>query len=239
MTSLAAAPASPELLFSRADGRPAGWAVSPGLVPYPEALAAMDRRAEAIAAGEAEEVVWLLEHPPLYTAGVSARPADLLAPDRFPVFESGRGGQYTYHGPGQRVAYVMLDLRARQRDVRAFVAALEAWIIAALDGLGVTGEVRPGRVGVWVDRTAPAREDKIAAIGVRLRRWVSLHGVSLNVAPDLSHFEGIVPCGIREHGVTSLADLGVPATFDLADAALRAAFESTFGPTSPASPPSA
>jgi lipoyl(octanoyl) transferase len=200
-------------------------------------MTAMDRRADAIAAGEAEEVVWLLEHPPLYTAGVSARPADLLAPDRFPVFESGRGGQYTYHGPGQRVAYVMLDLRARRRDVRAFVAALEAWIIGALDGLGVAGAVRPGRVGVWVERATPAREDKIAAIGVRLRRWVSLHGISLNIAPDLSHFEGIVPCGIREHGVTSLADLGVPATFDRADAALRAAFESTFGPTAPASPP--
>jgi lipoyl(octanoyl) transferase len=237
MTSLAA-PAAPELLFGRADGRPAGWAVSPGLVPYPEALAAMDRRAEAIAAGEAEEVVWLLEHPSLYTAGVSAKPEDLLLPDRFPVFESGRGGQYTYHGPGQRVAYVMLDLRERRRDVRAFVAALEAWIIAALDGLGVASAVRPGRVGVWVERTARPRDDKIAAIGVRLRRWVSLHGISLNVAPDLAHFEGIVPCGIREHGVTSLADLGVPATLELADAALRAAFESTFGSTTPASPPS-
>jgi lipoyl(octanoyl) transferase len=199
----------------------------------------MDHRAEAIAAGEAEEIVWLLEHPPLYTAGVSSKPSDLLTPDRFPVFQSGRGGQYTYHGPGQRVAYVMLDLRERRRDVRAFVAALEAWIIAALYGLGVAGAVRPGRVGVWVERTAPAREDKIAAIGVRLRRWVSLHGISLNVAPDLSHFEGIVHCGIREHGVTSLADLELPATFDLADAALRTAFESTFGPTAPASPPCA
>jgi lipoyl(octanoyl) transferase len=236
MTSIAVARPA---LFTRVDGRPAGWAVSSGLVPYPEALAAMDRRAEAIAAGEAEEIVWLLEHPPLYTAGVSAKPGDLLLPDRFPVFESGRGGQYTYHGPGQRVAYVMLDLRARQRDVRAFVAALEAWIIAALDELGVAGAVRPGRVGVWVDRSAPAREDKIAAIGVRLRRWVSLHGISLNVAPDLTHFDGIVPCGIREHGVTSLDDLGAPATLDLADAALRAAFESIFGPTTPASPPSA
>jgi lipoyl(octanoyl) transferase len=234
MTSIAAARPA---LFARADGHPAGWAVTSGPVPYPDAMAAMARRAEAIAAGEAEEVVWLLEHPPLYTAGVSAKATDLLVADRFPVFESGRGGQYTYHGPGQRVAYVMLDLRARQRDVRAFVAALESWIIAALDELGVAGAVRPGRVGVWVERTAPPREDKIAAIGVRLRRWVSLHGISLNVAPDLSHFEGIVPCGIREHGVTSLADLGVPATLDLADAALRAAFQSTFGPTIPAPPP--
>jgi lipoyl(octanoyl) transferase len=223
--------------FARADGRPAGWVVSPGLVPYPHAVAAMGARAEAIAAGEAEELVWLLEHPSLYTAGVSARPADLLAPDRFPVFESGRGGQYTYHGPGQRVAYVMLDLRARRRDVRAFVAALETWIIAALADLGVAGAVRPGRVGVWVQRTAPPREEKIAAIGVRLRRWVSLHGISLNVAPDLSHFEGIVPCGIREHGVTSLADLGAPAAMDLVDSALLTAFESTFGLTTPAPPP--
>jgi lipoyl(octanoyl) transferase len=227
----------PDPDFVRADGRPAGWAVSRGLVPYPHAAAAMGARAEAIAAGEAEELVWLLEHPSLYTAGVSARPADLLAPDRFPVFESGRGGQYTYHGPGQRVAYVMLDLRARRRDVRAFVAALETWIIAALADLGVAGAVRPGRVGVWVQRIAPPREEKIAAIGVRLRRWVSLHGISLNVAPDLSHFEGIVPCGIREHGVTSLADLGAPAAMDLVDAALLTAFESTFGPTTPAAPP--
>jgi lipoyl(octanoyl) transferase len=234
MTSIAAARPA---LFARADGHPAGWAVTSGPVAYPDALAAMARRAEAIAAGEAEEVVWLLEHPPLYTAGVSAKATDLLVADRFPVFESGRGGQYTYHGPGQRVAYVMLDLRARQRDVRAFVAALESWIIAALDELGVAGAVRPGRVGVWVERTTPPREDKIAAIGVRLRRWVSLHGISLNVAPDLCHFEGIVPCGIREHGVTSLADLGVPATLDRADAALRAAFESTFGPTTQASAP--
>ncbi|HEX4740795.1 MAG TPA: lipoyl(octanoyl) transferase LipB [Caulobacteraceae bacterium] len=236
MTSIAAARPA---LFARADGHPAGWAVTSGPVAYPDALAAMARRAEAIAAGEAEEVVWLLEHPPLYTAGVSAKATDLLVADRFPVFESGRGGQYTYHGPGQRVAYVMLDLRARQRDVRAFVAALESWIIAALDELGVAGAVRPGRVGVWVERTTPPREDKIAAIGVRLRRWVSLHGISLNVAPDLCHFEGIVPCGIREHGVTSLADLGVPATLDRADAALRAAFESTFGPTTQASAPPA
>jgi lipoyl(octanoyl) transferase len=227
----------PDPDFVRADGSPAGWAVSRGLVPYPHAAAAMGARAEAIAAGEAEELVWLLEHPSLYTAGVSARPADLLAPDRFPVFESGRGGQYTYHGPGQRVAYVMLDLRARRRDVRAFVAALETWIIAALADLGVAGAVRPGRVGVWVQRIAPPREEKIAAIGVRLRRWVSLHGISLNVAPDLSHFEGIVPCGIREHGVTSLADLGAPAAMDLVDAALLTAFESTFGPTTPAAPP--
>ena len=208
-------------------------------VGYPEAAAAMEARAEAIAAGEADEMVWLLEHPPLYTAGVSAKPGDLLEADRFPVFETGRGGQFTYHGPGQRVAYVMLDLRERGRDVRAFVGALEAWIIEALATFGVRGEVRPGRVGVWVERRAPgfAREDKIAAIGVKLRRWVSFHGISLNVEPDLSHFSGIVPCGVTEHGVTSLVDLGLPVTMDEADAALRSAFEGIFGPVGPAEPP--
>ena len=219
--------------FCRPDGRAAGWAVSAAPVPYPEALAAMEARVEAIAEGRAGEMVWLLEHPPLYTAGVSARPDDLLDPGRFPVFEAGRGGQYTYHGPGQRVAYVMLDLRERQRDVRAFVQALEAWIVRSLDAFNVKGEVKPGRIGVWVDRPSPGlptREDKIAAIGVRLRRWVSFHGISLNVEPDLSHFAGIVPCGISAHGVTSLVDLGRPVGMDEADAALKSAFEEVFGP---------
>ena len=228
--TLAPGAAPPSLL--RGDGAPVGWAVSPGLVPYLEAVAAMEARALAIAEGRAGELVWLLEHPPLYTAGVSARPADLLAPDRFPVFASARGGQYTYHGPGQRVAYVMLDLRARRRDVHAFVRALEAWVIGALAEFNVRGEVRPGRVGVWVDRSAPggaAREDKIAAIGVRLRRWVSFHGISLNVEPQLEHFAGIVPCGLRDHGVTSLVDLGLPVTLDEADAALKTSFGRVFG----------
>jgi lipoyl(octanoyl) transferase len=227
-------------LFGRDDARPAGWAVSPGQVPYPEAVAAMEARAEAIADGRAGELVWLLEHPPLYTAGVSARPGDLLDANRFPVFRSGRGGQFTYHGPGQRVAYVMLDLTQRGRDVRAFVAALEAWVIGALDEFNVKGELRPGRVGVWVERKAPAvpaREDKIAAIGVKLRRWVSFHGVSLNVEPDLSHFSGIVPCGISDHGVTSLVDLGLPVTLDEADEALKASFRRVFGEVESAAPP--
>jgi len=207
--------------------------VSPGLVDYEAAVAAMEARVEAIAAGEAQELVWLLEHPPLYTAGVSSRPGDLLEPGRFPVFRSGRGGQFTYHGPGQRVAYVMLDLTARSRDVRGFVAALQAWIIDSLAGLGVTGLVRDGRVGVWVERAGPdglAADAKIAAIGVKLRRWVSFHGISLNVAPDLSHFSGIVPCGLPDHGVTSLAELGARATLPEADAALKGAFGRMFGP---------
>jgi lipoyl(octanoyl) transferase len=218
--------------FGREDGKPAGWAVSKGYVPYPEAVAAMEARAAAIAAGEADELVWLLEHPPLYTAGISSRAEDLLDPDRFPVFATGRGGQFTYHGPGQRVAYVMLDLTKRRKDVRAFVAALEAWVIDALAAFNVTGEIRDGRVGVWVERRevgVPPREDKIAAIGVKLRRWASFHGVSLNVEPDLAHFGGIVPCGITDHGVTSLVDLGLPLTMDEADAALKASFRQVFG----------
>ncbi|HEY3812212.1 MAG TPA: lipoyl(octanoyl) transferase LipB [Caulobacteraceae bacterium] len=222
--------------FLRPDGRPVGWAVSSAPVDYPAAVEAMEKRADAIAAGEAGELVWLLEHPPLYTAGVSAKPHDLLAPDRFPVFRSGRGGQFTYHGPGQRVAYAMLDLRERGRDARGFVRALEAWLIEALGAFNVTGEMRDGRVGVWVDR-GQGREDKIAAIGVKLRRWVSFHGVSLNVEPDLAHFDGIVPCGISEHGVTSLVDLGLPVGLDDADAALKTAFEKVFGPVEPARPP--
>jgi len=225
--------------FGRADGAPAGWAVSPGLVGYPEAVAAMEARAAAIAEGRAGELVWLLEHPPLYTAGVSSKTADLLAPDRFPVFQSGRGGQYTYHGPGQRVAYVMLDLTRRERDVRAFVGALEAWVIEALGAFNVQGQVRQGRVGVWVERKGLdwSREDKIAAIGVKLRKWVSFHGISLNVEPDLGHFDGIVPCGVTEHGVTSLVELGLRVTMEEADAALKAAFERVFGPVAEAPPP--
>jgi len=226
--------------FLRDDGAAAGWAVSRGYVPYPQAVAAMEARVEAIAEGRAGELVWLLEHPPLYTAGVSAKPQDLLAPERFPVFRTDRGGQFTYHGPGQRVAYLMLDLKARRKDVRGFVRALEAWVIGALAEFNVDGQIREGRVGVWVERKAPGvatREDKIAAIGVKLRRWVSFHGISLNVEPDLSHFGGIVPCGISEHGVTSLVDLGLPVGLDEADAALKAGFERVFGPVEPAEAP--
>jgi lipoyl(octanoyl) transferase len=201
----------------------------------------MEARAAAIAAGESNELVWLLEHPPLYTAGVSAKPNDLLAPDRFPVFQTGRGGQFTYHGPGQRVAYIMLDLRERGRDVTRFVADLERWIIGALGHFNVKGEIRDGRVGVWVERKGPgwAREDKIAAIGVRLRKWVSFHGIAFNVEPDLEHFSGITPCGISapQFGVTSLVDLGLPVTMSDADAALRASFERVFGATENAAPP--
>lgn len=231
---------TPEAPFGRTDGVAAGWAVSAAPVAYPDAVAAMEARAAAIAEGTASELIWLLEHPPLYTAGVSAKAADLIQPDRFPVFESGRGGQYTYHGPGQRVAYVMLDLTKRRRDVRAFVAALEDWVIGALDTFNVKGEIRDGRVGVWVERRRPGvppREDKIAAIGVKLRRWVSFHGVSLNVEPDLGHFGGIVPCGVTEHGVTSLVDLGLPVTLDEADAALRASFRRVFGDVQDADAP--
>lgn len=227
-------------IFGREDGAPAGWAVSQAQVPYPEAVAAMEARAAAIAEGRAGELIWLLEHPPLYTAGVSSKESDLLDANRFPVFQSGRGGQFTYHGPGQRVAYVMLDLTKRRRDVRAFVASLEAWVIGALARFNVEGEIRDGRVGVWVERKTPGvppREDKIAAIGVKLRRWVSFHGVSLNVEPELSHFSGIVPCGIAEHGVTSLVDLGLPVTMDEADEALKASFRLVFGDVEEVPPP--
>jgi lipoyl(octanoyl) transferase len=218
---------------------PIGWAVSAKPVDYPAALAAMEARAAAIAAGKAGELVWLLEHPPLYTAGVSAREEDLLEPARFPVYRTGRGGQFTYHGPGQRVAYVMLDLTRRGRDVRGYVRDLEGWLIAALDRFNVAGEVREGRVGVWVQRKSPGvvREDKIAAIGVKVRRWATFHGVALNVEPDLSHFSGIVPCGIRAHGVTSLVDLGLPVTMADADQALQDAFVEVFGPVEQAAPP--
>ena len=223
----------------REDARSVEWVVSPGYVDYPAAVAFMEARVAAIAAGEAEEMVWLLEHPPLYTAGVSARDEDLLDAGRFPVHRTGRGGQFTYHGPGQRVAYVMLDLGRRGRDVRGFVRGLEQWLIGALDAFGVAADVREGRVGVWVERKGPgwSREDKIAAIGVKVRKWVSFHGVSLNVEPDLGHFGGIVPCGIQEHGVTSLVDLGVLATLDEADAALKASFTRIFGPTKDAAAP--
>lgn len=213
------------------------WWHLPGLSPYAETLAAMEARVAAIAAGTAPEAIWLLEHPPLYTAGTSARPEDLTDPDRFPVFDAGRGGQYTYHGPGQRVAYVMLDLNKRGRDVRKFVCALENWVIATLAEFNVKAERRAGRVGVWVTRPdktpnpdGSPREDKIAAIGVKLRRWVSFHGISINVEPDLGHFAGIVPCGIREHGVTSLVDLGLPVTMADLDAALLASFPRAFAP---------
>ena len=216
----------------RADERPAEWRVTAGRVDYAGAEAEMEARVAAIRAGEAAERVWLLEHPPLYTAGVSARSEDLIDA-RFPVHKTGRGGQFTYHGPGQRVAYVMLDLDPRGRDIRGFVRGLERWIIGALAEFGIEGEVKDGRVGVWVTRKGPgwSREDKIAAIGVKVRKWVSFHGISLNVEPDLSHFGGIVPCGIREHGVTSLHDLGVLASMDEVDAALRRSFEREFGPT--------
>jgi len=207
----------------------------PGLSPYAETLTAMEARAAAIAAGEATEALWLVEHPPLYTAGTSSKPDDLTDPNRFPVFTAGRGGQYTYHGPGQRVAYVMLDLNQRGRDVRLFVQRLEDWVIATLGEFNVRGERRAGRVGVWVTRPdKPAnpdgtlREDKIAAIGVKIRRWVSFHGISINVEPDLSHFSGIVPCGIRDHGVTSLVDLGLPVSMADLDAALLAEFPRHF-----------
>ncbi|NIZ14759.1 lipoyl(octanoyl) transferase LipB [Phaeobacter sp. HF9A] len=213
------------------------WITSEGLVPYEEAVAFMEARAEAIARGEAEECLWLLEHPPLYTAGTSARIEDLTDPDRFPVHSSKRGGQYTYHGPGQRVVYVMLDLNTRGKDVRRFVQQLERWVILALEEFNITGHIREGRVGVWVERpekprtaTGALTEDKIAAIGIRLRKWVSFHGISINVEPDLSHFDGIVPCGISEHGVTSLVDLGLPVTLPDVDVALKRSFELAFGP---------
>lgn len=217
-----------------AAGSPAvEWTVADGPVGYERALAVMERRVAAIADGSAPEQVWLLEHPPLYTAGTSAREGDLVAPARLPVFRTGRGGQYTYHGPGQRIAYVMLDLQRRAPDLRRFVSALEAWLIGTLAAFNVRGERREDRVGVWVRRPERGEgvEEKIAAIGIRVRRWVTFHGVSLNVEPDLRHFDGIVPCGVREHGVTSLVDLGLPVAMHDADLALRSAFEEVFGPT--------
>lgn len=211
------------------------WITSDGLTDYDAAVAFMESRAAEIAAGEAEECIWLVEHPPLYTAGTSAKIEDLTDPDRFPVYPSKRGGQYTYHGPGQRVVYVMLDVGKRGHDVRRFVKQLETWVISALAEFNVVGEIRDGRVGVWVQRddkpltvTGSKAEDKVAAIGIRLRKWVSFHGISINVEPDLDHFSGIVPCGITQHGVTSLVDLGLPVTMDDVDVALKRTFEEVF-----------
>ena len=229
----------PADFVARPGSPPVDWQVANTIIDYAEAVSFMDARAQAIAAGEAAELVWLVEHAPLYTAGTSAKPADLRQA-RFPVHATGRGGQYTYHGPGQRVAYAMLDLGRRRQDVRAYVAALESWIIGALARVNIRAERREDRVGVWVVRPDKPRgrdgspaEDKIAAIGVRLKRWVSTHGIAINVEPDLSHFTGIVPCGIAaaQYGVTSLVDLGHPITMEAFDAHLRAAFEAVFGPT--------
>ncbi|HBF31378.1 lipoyl(octanoyl) transferase LipB [Rhizobium sp.] len=225
-------------MFAAAGCPAVRWRISDQPVPYDEALATMEREVAAIANGEADELVWLLEHPPLYTAGTSADPKDLIDSQRFPVFATGRGGEYTYHGPGQRIAYVMLDLKRRRQDVRAYVAALEDVVIRTLEMMNVRGERREDRVGVWVRRPdKPAlpdgtmAEDKIAALGIRLRRWVSFHGLSLNVEPDLSHYGGIVPCGISAYGVTSLVDLGLPVMMADVDMRLRTAFEAVFGPT--------
>jgi lipoyl(octanoyl) transferase len=224
-----------DMPLAQMDGETAvAWRISEGLTPYPDALAAMQARAAGIRAGTAGEMVWLVEHPPLFTAGTSARPEELFNPRGFPTYEAGRGGQWTYHGPGQRTGYVMLDLTrphgaVRPRDVRCYVQALEEWLIRTLDRFNVRGERREGRIGIWVADRAAGTEAKIGAIGVRVTRWVSWHGVALNVEPDLSHFGGIVPCGIREHGVTSLHALGIPVTMAEADAALRLAWEEVFG----------
>lgn len=218
------------------------WAISPKPVEYEPAVAFMEARAAQIADGSANQMVWLLEHPALYTAGTSAKPADLLPHASLPVHKSGRGGQYTYHGPGQRVVYLMLDLRHHRRDIRAFVQSVEQWVIDTLGDFAIKGEIRCGRVGVWVDRTYPGlarREDKIAAVGLRVKRWVSFHGISVNVEPDLRHFDGIIPCGIAEEGlgVTSLVDLGHPVTMEDVDAALKKQFEARFGNVTTVSPP--
>jgi lipoyl(octanoyl) transferase len=220
--------------FAGARSGPVEWRISDAPVPYPEAVAAMETRVAAIADGGAPELVWLLEHPPLYTSGTSGKDADLLSP-RFPLFTSGRGGQLTYHGPGQRVAYVMLDLKRRRPDVRAYIAGLEEWIIRTLSTFNLRGERREDRVGVWVKRPdkGPGHEDKIAAIGVRLRRWVSFHGIAINVEPNLEHFSAIVPCGVADprYGVTSLVDLGLPVSMEDVDIALRQAFGEVFSPS--------
>src|SRR5580692_5430884 len=210
------------------------WRISEGLTPYPEALALMRDRVAAIRAGTAGELVWLVEHPPIYTAGTSAKPAELTDPARFPTFKAGRGGQWTYHGPGQRVVYVMLDLTRQHgavpvNDIHCYVNALEEWLIRTLERFNVKGERRKGRIGIWIADHAAGTEAKIGAIGVRVSRWVSWHGVALNVDPDLTHFSGIVPCGVRDHGVTSLAALGIPATMLDVDVALRAAWDEVFG----------
>jgi lipoyl(octanoyl) transferase len=216
----------------RADGQAVDWVQFEGLMDYERTLAAMENRAALVAAGEAPEAVWLLEHPPLYTGGTSAQPEDLIDP-RFPVYPAGRGGQYTYHGPGQRVAYVMLDLTQRGRDIRCLVKGLEQWVIDTLEAHNIRGERREGRVGVWVQRPDKGfgREDKIAAIGVRVRKWVTFHGISLNVNPDLRHYDGIVPCGIADQGVTSFEDLGQLVSMAEVDSVMRSAFETIFGPT--------
>jgi lipoyl(octanoyl) transferase len=225
-------------LFPKDGSAPVRWRISDELVPYEFALAEMEREVAAIAAGTADELVWLLEHPPLYTAGTSADSSDLIDANRFPVYDAGRGGEYTYHGPGQRVAYVMLDLKRRKQDVRAYVAALEQVIIGTLDKMNIKGERREDRVGVWVQRPERPRlpdgsmaEDKIAALGIRLRKWVSFHGLSINIDPDLSHFGGIVPCGITQYGVTSLTDLGLLVMMSDVDVLLRQSFEEIFGST--------
>ena len=209
------------------------WRISDGLIDYEQAVRTMEDRVAAIRAGEADELVWLLQHPPLYTAGTSAKAADLLDPSRLPVYQTGRGGQYTYHGPGQRIAYVMLDLQRREMDVRSYVALLENWLIATLHRFNLRGERRQGRVGIWIDRGQDAegrgQEDKSGAIGVRVRRWVTYHGIALNVEPDLSHYAGIVPCGIQEHGVTSLVDLGLPVDMAEVDVQLAQAWDEVFG----------
>jgi lipoyl(octanoyl) transferase len=222
-----------QTLLPRSESAPIEWVIAEGLVGYDEAVAEMEARVAAIAEERAAERVWLVEHPPLYTAGTSAQDEDLVEPDRFPVFRSGRGGQFTYHGPGQRVAYVMLDLNRRTPDLRRFVAALEAWLIGTLAEFNIRGERREDRVGVWVRRPDKGEfaEDKVAAIGIRVRRWVTFHGVSLNVEPDLTHFSGIVPCGVRQHGVTSLVDLGIPVSMPEVDSAMRKTFGPLFGPT--------
>jgi lipoyl(octanoyl) transferase len=218
-------------------GPPVEWSAATHPVQYPDAVARMERRVAAIRKGAAPELVWLVEHPPLYTAGTSARDTDLIVPGRFPVYRTGRGGQHTYHGPGQRVAYLMLDLAARKPDLRAFVTTLEEWIIRTVGAFGVAAHRSPGRIGVWVPRPdkGRGREDKIAAIGVRVRHWVTFHGIALNVDPDLQHFSGIVPCGVRDQGVTSLADLGIAVSMREVDAALRREFAALFGPTVSAS----
>ncbi|MEW7008357.1 lipoyl(octanoyl) transferase LipB [Lentilitoribacter sp. EG35] len=225
--------------FLALDGSPpVRWRIEGDITPYEDALSFMENEATKISNGESNELIWLVEHPPLYTAGTSANINDLVSPDRFDVYQTGRGGEYTYHGPGQRVAYVMLDLKRRKQDVRAFVSALERWIIETLADMNVKGERREDRVGVWVQRPEKARlpdgsinEEKIAAIGIRLRKWVSFHGIAINVEPDLEHFSGIVPCGVQKYGVTSLVDLGLPVTMDDLDLSLRSSFEGIFGPT--------
>ena len=220
---------------AEATPRPFGFRLSGAPVPYDESVAEMEARVAAIHTGNAPELLWLLEHPPLYTAGTSAQDTDLIDPDRFPVFKTGRGGQYTYHGPGQRVAYVLFDLRRHKQDVRSYVQALEAWLIATLAHFGVAGECRADRIGIWVKRPAgtmgypPGGEDKIGALGVRVRKWIAFHGVALNVNPDLDHYKGIVPCGVSQHGVTSLKALGKTADMAAVDAVLKEEFEKTFG----------